>query len=81
MTRDEALAKLAEPLYDAQELETDIAYLCKKLRITRGQFDEFLSGTKREYSDFPNWDRLHRTLKAVQVQVERVVGRRVNVYS
>ena len=43
LTRLDALAKLEEPLYDAQELEIDIAYFCKKLRISRAQFDELMS--------------------------------------
>lgn len=81
MTRDEALGKLAEPLYDPQELEIDITYFCKKLRISRAQFDEFMTGPKRDYSEFPNWDASHRRLKSVQRFIERLRGRRINVYS
>ncbi len=81
MTREEALAKLAEPLYDPQELEIDITYFCKKLRIARARFDEFMTGPKRDYSEFANWDASHRRLKSVQKFLERVRGRRINVYS
>lgn len=81
ITRDEALRRLADPLYDPSELEIDITYFCKKLRVTREQFDEFLHGPKRSYSDFPNWDRPYRIAKRLQSGVERTIGRRVNVYS
>ncbi len=80
-TRAQALAELAKPLYDAQELEIDIAYFCKKLRITRAQFDAFISEPPRHYTDFPTWAGRYRRLKRVQAVVERVLGRRVNVYS
>ncbi len=81
LTRDDALAKLGEPLYDPQELEIDISYFCKKLRISRAEFDEFMTNPKHDYSDFANWDRWHRRLKSAQKIVERLTGRRINVYS
>lgn len=81
MTRDEALEKLAEPLYDPQELEIDIAYFCKKLRISRQQFDAFMAAPSHHYTDFPTWDARYRLLKKVQGLVERILGQRVNVYS
>lgn len=81
MSRAEALGKLAEPLYDSQELEVDIAYFCKKLRITREQFDEFLAAHSHHHTDFPTWDGRYRLLKKVQKIVERMLGRHVKVYS
>jgi len=81
MTREEALEILAEPLYDPQELEIDIAYFCKKLRISRQQFDAFMTAPPHHYTDFPNWDVRYRLLKKVQRMVERILGRHVNVYS
>lgn len=81
MTRDDALAKLAEPLYDPTELEIDIAYFCKKLRISRRQFDELLKAPSHSYSDFPNWDGRYRFLKKIQDGVARLTGKRMRVYS
>lgn len=81
MTREEALSKLAEPLYERDELEIDIAYFCKKLRISRAQFDEFVSAPAHHHSEFPTWDGRYRRLKQAQRVIERVSGRRVNVYS
>lgn len=81
MTRTEALAKLEEPLYDLGELEIDITYFCKKLRISRQQFDELMQVATHHYSDFPNWDSRYRLLKRVQAWATRLLGREIKVYS
>lgn len=81
MTRDEGLANLAAPLYNSEELEVDLNYFCKKLRITREQYEGFITGRSSLYSDYPNWILRHRMLKWIQMKVEGVLGRRVNVYS
>ncbi len=81
MTRDEALAELAKPLYDPQEREVDLNYFCKKLRITREQYEGFVSGPQIRYNAFANWDSRYRRLKQAQSVFERLSGRRVNVYS
>ena len=81
LQREQALAELAVPLYDAQELAIDIAYFCKKLRITRAQFDAFMATPLHHYTEFPTWDARYKLLKRVQGVAERLLGRRVNVYS
>lgn len=81
MTRDEALSKLDEALYDPAELEIDITYFCKKLRISRQQFDELMKAPTHHYSDFPNWDGRYQKLKRVQVWVTKLLGRDIKVYS
>ena len=81
ITREEALEKLAEPLYDPQELEIDIGYFCKKLRITRAEFDGFIREPSRHYTDFHNWDGRYRLIKRVQSVFERMRGKRIAVYS
>jgi N-acetyl sugar amidotransferase len=81
MTRIEALAKLEEPLYNPAELEIDISYFCKKLRITRQQFEELLKVPTHHYSDFPNWDGRYQNLKRIQTWVTKSLGRDIKVYS
>lgn len=81
MTRQEALQKLAEPLYDLQELEADISYFCKKMCISRKQFDEFMVAPPQNYTDFPSWDRYHRLLKKIQASAERLLKRKLKIYS
>lgn len=80
ITREEAVARLQEPLYDPEELETDTAFLCKKLRISRGEFEELMAAPIHHYSDFPNHDRSYRWLKRLRRFIERVSGRRVGGY-
>lgn len=81
MTRDEALSKLNEPLYDPKELETDIEYFCKKLRISRREFDELVAAPPRHHTDFSTWDSRHRFIKRLQRPIEKISGRRVSIYS
>jgi len=81
MTREEALDKLAEPLYAPEELEIDIAYFCKKLRISRQQFDEFVNAERRSHADFPTWGRRYRLLKSTQNLVAQITGHRPKIYS
>lgn len=81
MTRDAALRELEKPLYDPYELETDIAYLCKKLRISRADFDAMVSGPNRQHTDFPTWESRRALAKAAQSLVGRVTGRQMTVYS
>lgn len=81
ITREEALKKLEEPLYDPHELDDDISYFCKKLHISRKQFEEFMAAPAHHYTDFSNWDRQHERLKKLQSMVERLLGRNLKVYS
>lgn len=81
MSREEAIAKLAEPLYDANELEVDIDYFCKKMRINRQQFDELMQAPMHDYSDFKSWDKLQDFAKKSQRLLQKILGRRLSVYS
>jgi aminotransferase len=81
MTREEALIKLKEPLYNSEELEIDLDYFCKKLRITREQYEGFINGRSSKYADYSNWLNHYRILKWGQRMVERTLGRSVNIYS
>jgi N-acetyl sugar amidotransferase len=81
MSRDEALAELKKPLYDPQELETDIAFLCKKLRITPAEFEAIIAAPNRRHTDFPTWDSRRALAKAAQSQLACLTGRQMTVYS
>lgn len=81
MTREEALAKLQEPLYEPRELEADIAYFCKKLRISRAEFNALVAGENRHHTDFPTWESRQKLVKRVQRFAERLLGRKISVYS
>lgn len=81
MTREVALEKLSEPLYEADQLELDISYFCKKLRISRAEFEGFMIAPIHHYTDFPNWEGRYRVLKWLQSFVARITGKRLSVYS
>jgi N-acetyl sugar amidotransferase len=81
LTREEATTKLLEPLYNVDELEQDIEYFCKKLRIDRLEFDRFMTSPLRSYKEFRNWDRMQKAIKFLQATAERITGKRLRVYS
>jgi hypothetical protein len=81
LTREEALEKIKEPLYQPDELENDIVYFCKKLRITRNEFDKLIDQPNRYYTEFANWDSRHQFLKRTQKIIEKITGKQIKVYS
>lgn len=81
MTRGQAIAELEQPLYDQDELERDINYFCKKVRVSRAQFEEIMAAPLRHYTAFRNWNGRYRMLKRLQGWVEALTGRRVGAYS
>lgn len=81
LSRADALEQLEEPLYAAQDLETDVTYFCKKIGIGRDEFESVMAQPNRHYSDFANWDGRYRLLKKAQSLAERLTGRKYNIYS
>jgi hypothetical protein len=81
ISREQALSELAKPLYDPDELQVDINYFCKKLRISKEQFLDYLNAAPHHYSDFPTWGRQYKLLKAAQNMFARITGHRINAYS
>lgn len=81
MTRDQALKALEELLYDPRELEDDIEYFCKKMKLSRPQFDDFMTAPIQHYSDLPNWDRRQQLAKSLQRLLQRIMKRDLAVYS
>lgn len=58
MTRDEALAKLAQKAYDPAEIEHDIEYFATKLGISPAEFKQYMAGPNRSWRDFRNMNWL-----------------------
>ena len=81
MTQEDALNQLALPLYDPDELESDILYFCKKLWISRAEFDELMAAPVHHYSEFYNWDGRYGFFKKVQTVIGNMTGKRLNIYS
>ncbi|PLC05123.1 N-acetyl sugar amidotransferase [Variovorax sp. RO1] len=81
MTREEALLELKKPLYPADELERDISYFCKKLRITRSEFDGYMQLPLNSHKNYRSWNRRYRVLKRIQGLAGKILGRKVSAYS
>ena len=58
ITRDEALGVLSEPLYEADELERDKAYVLKKLGFSLEDFDDLMESEPTTHNSYPT-DRLY----------------------
>jgi hypothetical protein len=65
-SRKQALDKLEEILYDPKELEIDLNFFCKKIRISRQEFDNYLAAPNRSYKDFKNWDLKYIFIKKLK---------------
>jgi asparagine synthase (glutamine-hydrolysing) len=81
MTREEALETLERPLYQPEDLENDIEFLTKKLRISRAEFDELMAVPPRHHTEFPNWDGTVDSIQRWKSRYERVMGRPLRIYS
>jgi N-acetyl sugar amidotransferase len=81
MTRDEALEKIKEPLYNQYELQNDIEYFCRKLQISREEFNRFITDPPHHYTEFANSDSRIYAMRKFQRFIERLMGKRLTVYS
>lgn len=81
MCREEALEKLKDPLYDQDELQNDIEYFCRKLQVSRAEFNRFITDKPHHYTDFANSDSRIEAMRQVQRVAERMMGKKLTVYS
>lgn len=80
MSREFALEKLEEPLYDPIELQADINYVAKKLGISVDELNAYIEAPTVHYDEYPNWDSRYSFLKKVQVHLESALGKKVGNY-
>ncbi len=57
MTRDEALREYQQETYSPEEKQADLEFVCKKLRISEKQFEEFMQSPPRNHQDFAHQRR------------------------
>jgi N-acetyl sugar amidotransferase len=81
MTRSDALVLLTESLYTNSDLEKDIDFLCKKLEITREEFQMCLELPRVKSSMYKNWIKKHRRLKNLQHLIEKITKRNLRFFS
>jgi len=80
MTRQEALEKLEQPLYDPRELAEDKEYVAKKLQIGVAELDQLTHAPGVSYMQYANWNLIYKQLKKVQRFAEKTKGRRIGNY-
>ena len=54
MTREDALEKIAEPLYEGNEAREELEYVAKKLNFDPDELDDLINGPPRQHTDFRN---------------------------
>ena len=81
MSRFNALAELKKSPYDDDELELDISYFCKKLNITRSEFESFMQLPQSFSTSYKNWDTRYKFFKKIQKFSEKITGRNFKWYS
>jgi len=61
INKAEAVSALAEPIYEASQLQTDYAFVLKKFDLTDPEFDALMNMPRQEHSDYDYeksiWDR------------------------
>lgn len=81
MSREDALRELQTSPFNPTELETNIIYFCKKIGVSRSEFNSFISQPIQDYTNFSNWDKRYMLLKKIQRFVELITKTRFNFYS
>lgn len=71
LTRDEALREIQLPTYDPKLQEQDLIYVCKKLGLTRSQFDQMMTAKPRSFREFRN---SYATVQFMRRMVNRLRG-------
>lgn len=68
MSREEALEKLKEPLFDEKEMEKDIEYFCEKMEISRGDFVNLMKLPPKYFWDYNSNenDNIARLIKLIK---------------
>ena len=72
MTRDEALAKLAQPSYDKRTISQDLEYIANKLGITIEELQGYFNAPHKTYKDYKSQDSIYQlgagVMKALKLE-------------
>jgi N-acetyl sugar amidotransferase len=78
ISKDEAVVELSKPIYEINQLKTDIEFVLKKLGLSQNEFDEYLQIPRREHIEFRHergiWDDipLIRPLKPIWKSIKKL---------
>ena len=76
MTREAALAELAQPPYDPHEVATEKEYVARKLGITTAELERLIALPNRTHRDYPNNERIFNLITAARVALKSRDSRR-----
>lgn len=68
ISREEAIARLAQPPYPLDEQERDRAYVVKKLGLSDREFEAIMTAPPKQFWDYPSYERLLRVPLAERLQ-------------
>ena len=71
MTRDQALAEMAQPVYQEEELAADREYIVKKLRLRNEELEHFLTMPHKTFRDYDSDFFMVQTLHTLKRLVRR----------
>lgn len=71
ITREEALRRMEQPLYNPEQLKVDEDFVIKKLSISENEFRSIMAAPPRPYSDFANDEWVHK----LKTRVKRLLRR------
>lgn len=66
VTREQAVAELAQPMYPPAEQAEDMEFVRKKLELSEQEFDKILTAPTHPHTDYPSYDVLARAWRKVQ---------------
>jgi N-acetyl sugar amidotransferase len=73
ITKEEAIAELAEPIYDAEQAKVDREFVLKKLGLSESEFEAVLSTPPKSHYDYPTEGPLlemHPILKPLRLPIQ-----------
>lgn len=73
MTREEALAEIAEPAYPAELFQKDYAFVLKKFGMTDAKFQALMNEPVKTYADYRNTEWVARVLRSA-ITFARKIG-------
>ena len=74
MTRVRALAELAQPISQPDQVRRDIKFVAKKLGLTREALEALIDAPAISHYAYPNQMGLHTRLNALKGALRRITG-------
>ena len=77
ISRADALESLKVPPLDSESENQIINYVCKKLAISRHDFEAYMNVENKSYKDYRNWDQRRKLLSSVHRIFKKITGKSI----